>query len=75
MKKRYEKIGSGSKFSYTCNACQYTYTEIYTVEGYKEIGKPFLQMAKMSYKDPLSGNLGETRLYACPNCGTLQIEV
>lgn len=75
MKEKYEKIESGSKISCTCNACQYTYTEIYTVEGYKEIGKPFLQMGAISYKDPLSGNSGETKLYVCPNCGTLQIEV
>ena len=75
MKEKYEKIESGSKISYTCNVYQYTYTEIYTIEDYKKIGKPFLRMGRMSYKDPLSGNLGETSLYACPNCGTLQIEV
>lgn len=42
MKEKYEKIESGSKISYTCNVCQYTYTEIYTIEDYKKIGKPFL---------------------------------
>lgn len=62
-----------------CRACGYEYAEEYNRDGYYDavIGdKDFIELGVTTRKgDDYYERVTETRLYACPKCGTVHIEV
>ena len=63
-----------------CKACGYMYEEIFPKGGdYYEVVKgdePFIELGLTTKKgNDYYARVEETRLYACPKCGTVHIEV
>ena len=61
---------------YTCKACGYVYSENYMSHETMQGDEPFLALGTtIKQSRGYYGQVEEARLYACPICGTVFVEV
>lgn len=61
---------------YTCKACGYVYSENYMSHERTQGDEPFLALGTtIKQTRGYYGQVEEARLYACPICGTVFVEI